>query len=485
MSDKADTETSLDPEDWPAFRALAHRMLDHALDHLQAVRDRPVWQAVPGHIKSALSAEVPQQAQGIEATCDDFLQQVMPYSTGNTHPRFWGWVHGTGTAGGVIAEMLAASMNSNVGGRDHGAVYVEQQVINWCKSLFGFPASASGLMVSGTSMATVIALATARYRALPYAVRSEGLHNEQSRLVGYTSTEGHSCISRAFDVLGLGSDALRKIPVNDSYQMEMAALLEAVQRDRAAGLTPFLVVGAAATVNTAAVDPLFDIAELCAAEGLWFHVDGAFGAVAALSEKHSDLYKGMDRADSLAFDFHKWMHVGYDAGCVLIRDAQAHRAAFSARPEYLAEAARGLAGGDQWYCDYGPELSRGFRALKVWFALKEHGVARISQKMEDNCAQARRLAQRVTAAPELELMAPVSLNIVCFRYLLEDAQAADQLNSELVMRLQEQGIAAPSLTTLRGHKAIRVCITNHRTVWADLELLLQKTQQMAAILAHE
>ncbi len=474
MSDIKHPEIDLDPQDWPAFRALAHRMLDHALDHVQGAKERAIWQPVPADVKTALKAGVPHAPQGIDKVCDDFLEQVLPYSTGNTHPRFWGWVHGTGTAGGVIAEMLAACMNSNLGGRDHGAIYVEQQVVNWCKSLFGFPTSASGLLVSGTSMATVIALAAARFKVLEYPVRSTGLQNGTKRLVGYTSVEGHSCISRAFDLLGFGTDALRKIPVDQNYQMDMRALSAAIAHDRAAGLTPFMVVGAAATVNTAAVDPMHEIAELCEKEKLWFHVDGAFGAVAALGDKHTELYKGLDRADSLAFDFHKWMHVPYDAGCVLIRDAEAHRGAFNSRPEYLAEAPRGLAGGEQWFCDYGPELSRGFRALKVWFTLKEHGIEGITRKMEDNCAQARQLAQWVGEQPALELMAPVSLNIVCFRYRLDDAEKSDTLNREIVMQLQEEGIAAPSTTVLQGRAAIRVNITNHRSRLADFELLIQE-----------
>jgi len=464
----------LDPQDWPAFRVLAHRMLDHALDHVQGASERPVWQPVPAEVKSALQAPAPRTAQGIEQVCDDFLEQVLPYATGNTHPRFWGWVHGTGTAGGMIAELLAASMNSNLGGRDHGAVYVEQQVINWCKEIFSFPADASGLLVSGTSMATVIALSAARLRALDYPVRKIGIQNDSARLVGYTSVEGHSCISGAFDMLGFGTDSLRKIPVDENFQMDMDALAQAITRDREAGLTPFFVVGAAATVNTAAVDPLQAIAQLCQEQNLWFHVDGAFGAVAALSEQHQSLYRGMEQADSLAFDFHKWMHVPYDAGCVLIRDAEAHKAAFNSRPEYLAEAPRGLAGGDFWACDYGPELSRGFKALKVWFTLKEHGIEGIAKSMEKNCAQARTLAELVAQQPKLELMAPVSLNICCFRYMLDDDAEADELNKEIVMQLQEQGIAAPSTTTIKARTAIRVNITNHRSQMSDFELLVDE-----------
>ena len=467
-------ERSLDPEDWGEFRALAHRMLDRAVDHMAGVRDRPVWQAVPDDVKAALAEAPPMAPQGAEQVCQDFTDLVLPYGTGNTHPRFFGWVHGAGTPGGVIAEMLAASMNANLGGRDHGAIYVERQVIEWCRQLFDFPESASGLVVSGTSMATFIALTAARYDKADYDVRHLGVQPGKSRLVGYTSSEAHSCIARTFDYMGIGQDALRQVPVDDQFRMDIAALRAAIRRDIEAGNKPFCVMGAAATVNTAAMDDLEAIADVCQEHALWFHVDGAFGAVAALSDKLRPRLKGIERADSIAFDFHKWMHVQYDAGFVLLRREDLHREAFTLRREYLTDLPRGLAGGNPWFCEYGPELSRGFRALKVWFALKEHGIARIAEKVEDNCRQAAYLAEKVEAHPELALSAPVSLNIVCFRFIGQSvpAEDLDRLNTEIVMDLQESGIAAPSTTTLRGAVAVRVNITNHRSTLADFDILV-------------
>jgi glutamate/tyrosine decarboxylase-like PLP-dependent enzyme len=240
------------------------------------------------------------------------------------------------------------------------------------------------------------------------------------------------------------------------------------------GNRPFCVVGTAATVNTAAIDNLDAIAEICKTHDLWFHVDGAFGAVAALSDYLRPRLKGIERADSLAFDFHKWMHVNYDAGFVLVRRESLHREAFTLRREYLTAAPRGLAGGNPWFCEYGPELSRGFRALKVWFALKEHGIKRIAAKVEDNCRQATHLAERVESHPDLELSAPVSLNIVCFRYKSPSmtTEELNELNREIVMDIQERGVAAPSTTNLHGVVAIRVNITNHRTTFADIDLLV-------------
>ncbi len=471
-----ETRRSLDPDDWDAFRSRAHAMLDAAIDHVENACDRPVWTPVPDNIKDALAEPIPMKGQGTDKVCEDLLTQVLPYSTGNTHPRFTGWVHGAGAPGGIIADAMASAMNSNLGGRDHGAIYVERQVIDWMKGLFDFPHTSSGLVVSGTSIATLIALTAARHAKTDYDVRRQGVQPDKGRLVGYTSSEAHSCIARTFDILGLGLDALRSIPVDDTYQMNIGALRQAIEKDLRDGNRPFCVVGSPATVNTGAIDDLNAISDICQEHDLWFHVDGAFGAVAAMSDKLKPRFNGLERADSIAFDFHKWMHVQYDAGCVLIRREDLHREAFTLRREYLTAAPRGLAAGNPWFCEYGPELSRGFRALKVWFHLKEHGLQRILEKVEDNCNQAKYLEQLVKAQSELELSTPVSLNICCFRFVAPDLTdtALNRLNEEIVMSLQESGIAAPSTTKLNGKLAIRVNITNHRSVNADFDLLVEE-----------
>jgi aromatic-L-amino-acid decarboxylase len=471
---------SLDPADWDDFGRLAHRLLDQALEHLRTVRERPVWQPVPAAVKEALSEPLPLEGQGAEATCTDALSSILPYATGNIHPRFFGWVHGSGTAGGLLAEILAAAMNSNLGGRDHGAIYVERQVIEWCRQLFGFPAGASGLLVSGTSMATLIGLAVARHHLAGCDVRSEGVGAAPARLVGYASSEAHSSVARAFEILGLGRSALRSIPVDADYRIDCGQLRLAIAADRRLGFEPFCVVGTAGTVNTGAIDDLAALADICADEGLWLHVDGAFGALGVLTDALRPRLAGIERADSLAFDFHKWLHVQYDAGCVLIRRAALHRETFGFRTDYLSPAARGLAGGDPWFCEFGPELSRGFRALKVWFTLKEHGARRLGEAIAENCRQAEYLATRILERPRLRLMAPVALNIVCFRFWRPElaAHEVDRLNAEIVADLQESGIAAPSTTRLAKGLAIRVNITNHRTRLDDLDLLLDAVEEL-------
>lgn len=469
MSD--DPETGLDPRDWAAFRQTAHALLDAAIDKMEIAREGRVWTPFPPEMKAAFDQPLPETGQS-ETDIAAQLAGLLPYGGGNTHPRFFGWVHGSGTPQNLLAEITAASINANAGGRDHGAIYVERQVIRWCRELFGFPEAASGLIVSGTSLATVVALKVARDVRLGFTTRKAGLAG--ARLVGYASAEAHACNPRAFDILGLGADALRKVPVNARFEMDTAALRAAIAADRAAGFVPFIIIGTAGTVNTGATDPLTELADIAAAESLWFHVDGAFGALGILVPELAPRYAAIARADSLAFDFHKWLHVNYDAGCVLVRDEAHHRHAFTDRPDYLKAATRGLAAGNPWPVEYGPELSRGFRALKVWSQIAGFGTGRLGAEIAKNCAQAAYLAEKISADPRFELMAPVALNICCFRYVGAGLKGAalDALTEEIVIRLQELGIAAPSTTRLHGQTVIRVNLTNHRATCYDLDLLL-------------
>ena len=449
-------DDTLDPDDWPAFRATAHKMLDAALNKMQNVGQGRVWTPPDADLKAGFDTDLPMQGHGIKATQAQ-IENLLPFGVGNTHPRFFGWVHGAGSTSGLIADIATAAMNANLGGRHHGAMLVEKQVVGWCREIFEFPGTSSGLVVSGTSMATIIALKVAR-----------DSHLGQGRKVGYASAQAHNCVVRTFDLLGLGRDALRLIPVNAAYEMDIKALKSAIAADKAAGLQPFCVIGTAGSVNVGAIDDLDAIADICQAQNLWFHIDGAFGASGMLCDVLRPRLTGLPRADSLAFDFHKWLHVNYDAGFVLIRDEAKHRAAFSDRPDYLASATGGLAAGNPWPVEYGPELSRGFRALKIWAQINEHGVQRLGQAITRNLEQAKLLEQLVLAHPELEMVAPVAMQIVCFRHIGSDA-----LNEEIVLKLQENGIAAPSTTRIDGRLAIRVNITNHRTKDEDLQVLVE------------
>jgi glutamate/tyrosine decarboxylase-like PLP-dependent enzyme len=474
-------EQTLDPADWDAFRAQAHQLLDAAVDRMARYREGPVWNPFPPALQAHYQVALPAEGIGAQAT-QDHLAALLPYGVGNTHPRFFGWVHGSGTPSNLMADITAAALNANLGGRDHGAMYVEKQVVHWCRELFEFPSTSSGLIVSGTSIATVIALKAARDRCFDFSSRKTGLQQSTlGPLVGYTSEQTHSCVARAFDILGLGSDALRKIAVNERFEMDTAALSAAIAQDRAAGLTPFVIVGTAGAVNVGSIDDLETLADIAQTEKIWFHIDGAFGALGILSERLRPRLSGLKRADSLAFDFHKWMHVNYDAGFILMRSEEDHRRAFSERPEYLKGAERGLAAGNPWPVEYGPELSRGFRALKVWAQLAEHGTNKLGALITQNCEQAAYLGELVQAHAHMVLAAPVAMNICCFRYQLAglDDKTTDALNEEIVVQLQVQGIAAPSTTKVHGRTAIRVNITNHRTTHADLALLVREVERIA------
>jgi aromatic-L-amino-acid decarboxylase len=473
-------EETLDPEDWQSMRALGHRILDDMLDYMQTIRERPVWQHAPDRVKAHFTRPLPLDPQPPEEIYAECLEYVLPYPIGNIHPRFWGWVFGTGTPLGALAELLAGAMNTNPGDLDHhSAIHVEKQVLDWLKEMLGFPPSASGLLTSGCSAANLIGLAVARNTKAEIDLREQGLGAAPRPMVLYASQEIHSSIQKALELLGLGSHALRQVPVNPEFQMDLAALETAIARDRHAGHHPFCVVGAAGTVNTGAIDDLDALADICQREDLWFHVDGAFGAWAALAPDARHLVAGMERSDSLAFDLHKWMYMPYQIGCVLVRWEEAHRKTFSLTPVYLAREGdgRGLTGGDlPWMTDYGFQLSRRFSALKAWMSLKEHGRRKYARLIEQNIDQARYLAELIRAQPELELAAPVPLNIVCFRYIssgLDDA-ALDALNKEILVELQEGGIAVLSGTTLRGRYVLRVGHTNHRTRREDFDLLVRE-----------
>jgi glutamate/tyrosine decarboxylase-like PLP-dependent enzyme/glutathione synthase/RimK-type ligase-like ATP-grasp enzyme len=471
----SDAGMTLDPADWPAFRRQAHRMLDDILDYVENIRERPVWQPIPPDVRERFRGELPRGPSDLAAVHEEFTRYILPFAAGNVHPGFMGWVHGAGTPVGVVAEMLAAGLNANLGGRDHIPIEVERQVAGWMRKLFGFPQSASGLFVTGASMANLIGVLVARDTELGFETRCAGVEVGGKRLAAYASASVHGCVARALDIAGIGSDALRRIAVDSRYRINLAALRTAIEADRRAGFTPFLLVGTAGTVDTGAIDDLDALASLARAEKLWFHVDGACGALAILAPELAPRLKGIERADSLAFDFHKWGQVPYDAGFVLVRDGVLHRQTFATSEPYLRREAQGLAAGSPWPCDFGPDLSRGFRALKTWFTLKVYGAEALGASIARTCELARYLENRIAQTPELELAAPVELNIVCFRYRADEAH---RVNARIAVELQESGVAAPSTTVIGGKLAIRAAIVNHRTEQADLDVLVERTVEL-------
>ncbi len=407
---------------------------------------------------------------------DDVRTHIIPYATGNLHPRFMGWVNGAGTPAGMLAEMIAAGLNMNCGGRDHIGLQVEKQIAQWMAEALGYPRDASGLFLTGSSMANFAAVIVAKSEALKSEPRLQEGGRSASRLTAYASVEAHSCIARAMELSGIGSANLRRIGVDRLGRMDVAGLERAIWEDRARGLHPFLVIATAGTVNTGAIDPLERVAQAASEEGLWFHVDGAIGALATFSPKLRPLLCGIERSHSVALDFHKWGHVPYDAGFLLVRDAAAHKQAFSIPAAYLQRAERGLAAGETWPCDIGPDLSRGFRALKTWMTIETLGADRIGDAMLANCELAQYLAEKVLQNSLFELKAHVTLNIVCFGVR---GASGGAINRELVLDLQESGVAAPSWTAIDGEDVIRCAIVNHRTTRGDIDRMMDCITDLA------
>jgi aromatic-L-amino-acid decarboxylase len=463
---------TLDPSDWPGFRAQAHRMLDDILDYTQHIRERPVWQPIPQSVRDAFRQPFPQKPTDLASLHNIFMRDILPYSVGNAHPSFMGWVHGGGTPAGMLAEMLAAGLNANLAGRDQVPIEVERQVVEWVRKMFSFPDTASGLFVTGTSIANLIAVLVARTAAVGGGVRRQGIAAIGKGLIAYTSMGAHGCIAQAMDLAGIGIDMLRIIPMNHRYQIDIQALEEAIAIDKRAGLTPFLIAGSAGTVDVGAIDSLTAIADIAQRQKLWFHVDGAYGALAMLAPDIAPRLAGIERADSIAFDFHKWGQVPYDAGFVLVRDGTLHHSTFASPAAYLRREIRGMAAGSPWPCDFGPDQSRGFRALKTWFTIQLYGAEKLGDVISNTCVLAQYMKQCIEKEPALELLAPVALNIVCFRYR---CQNADDVNQNIVADLQESGIAAPSTTTIDGRLAIRAAIVNHRTNRSDIDALIKAT----------
>lgn len=476
-------EESLDPADWEPLRALALRIMEDAVDYTRDVRDRPLWQDMPPEIRARFQSVVPQEGRPLAEVYEDLVINMLPYPMGNIHPRFWMWYMGASNFTGALGDFLAAILGSNLGGGDHAAAEIDKQVVNWLKEMMGYPATASGTLVSGGSMANLIGLTVARNQMSGINMRELGVGALKAPMRFYGSDQIHSCHQIAVEAMGLGNRALRRVPSDADCRMDVATLRTIIAEDRAAGISPACVIATAGTVNTGAIDDLEAIADMCADEGLWLHVDGCIGALLAIAPKAKALVRGIARADSIALDPHKWLHAPFEVGCALIRNADAHFGSFTVTPEYLESVPHGIASG-AWLHDFGLQTSRGFRALKVWMALEEHGVAKFGRLIDQDLAHAQYLVDRIESAPDLILCFPTKINIVCFRYDpggLSEAALKD-LNIEIMVRMQESGVAAISDTTVQSRHCLRAAINNHRTTRADLDILVDEIRCQGAAL---
>jgi glutamate/tyrosine decarboxylase-like PLP-dependent enzyme len=466
------------------IRRLGYAATDAVADARAQLTSRPVFGKV-GAGASLFDEPPPEEGQPIEKTLAFLREHILPFPMGNSHPRFYGFINATADPVGIAADYLAASMNPNCWGGDHAAIHVEHRVMRWLAEFLGYPETAEGILVSGGSMANFTALAAARRAMTPGNVREEGLAGEgRPRLTVYASDQVHHCVDKAVDLLGIGTRQLRKIETDERFRIRMDLLEEAVAADRRAGLTPAIVVGNAGTVNTGAIDPLEEIADFCGRESLWFHVDGAYGAMARLSPKLAPLFSGMERADSIAADPHKWLYVPYEAGATLVREPGRLSAAFRKFPEYLASDPESPFPGPAWFAERGVELSRSFKALKVWMGLKTHGRSGYARAIENDVTLAHFLAAEVDRRPDFERLSETVLSIANFRYRPKGAGLSDgdldRVNRKIVNRLVGDGSFFLAPTILKGRTALRVCIVNFRTREEDLVALLDEAARIGA-----
>lgn len=478
-------DETLDPVDWEKTRALAHQMVDDALDRMRGLRDAPVWRPMPEEVRASLDAPVPLAPEPLEAIYANVRDKLYPHAMGNIHPRFWAWYMGAGCLTGALADFLAAIDGSNLGSGDTGASQVDRQVTDWLRQMLGFPETSSGTLVNGGSMANIVGLMAARNAKAGVNLHEHGVGDIARPLRFYSSDQVHSCHLKAMNLLGLGGKALRRIATDTDYRIDLDALRAAVAEDRTQGFEPACVIATAGSTNTGAIDDLRAIADFCRDEGLWLHIDGCIGALLVIAPENRHLVAGIERSDSLALDLHKGLHAPFDVGCALIRDRRLHRETFAESAEYLQMASRGIAAADHLH-SYSPEISRSFRALKVWMMLRHHGVESFGRILDRNIAQARYLEQLIEAEPTLALLAPTATTIVCFRH---DPGGMDEEelrahNREIMLRIQESGMAVLTDTTLRGRHALRVAICNHRTRNEDLDLLLHEVLRIGSELGE-
>jgi glutamate/tyrosine decarboxylase-like PLP-dependent enzyme len=467
------------------LRRLGRLAVEAVAAHRAELDRHPVFGKVG--LRAALFDEpLPEEGRPFEEVLAFARAHVLPAPFGNSHPRFFAFINASADPVGIFADLMAHAMNPNCWGGDHAAIHVEHRALSWLAAILGLPPESEGILTSGGSMANFTALAAARAAMAPWNVREEGAGVPgQPRLVVYASDQVHNCVDKAVDLLGLGWKQLRKIPSDEGFRLRVDLLRAQIARDRAAGLLPAIVVGSAGTVNTGAVDPLDEIAELCETEGLWFHADGAYGAMAVLADELRPLFRGLERARSVAADPHKWLYVPYEAGAAFVREPGRLGAAFRRPAEYLVQDAESPLLGPPGFNDRGPELSRAFKALKVWMGLKVHGRRAYAERVRRDCALAAFLAGELDRRPGFERLAPVGLSIVNFRCRPEGLpeDRLDALNRQVVNRLVAGGGFMLAPTVLRGRVSMRVCIVNFRTRETDLLALLDEAGRCATEIA--
>ena len=462
------------------FRRLGHRLVDQVAEFLESLPERPVTRdASPSSLRAALELNGPLPEDGSDPgrLLEWTARLLFEHSLFNGHPRFFGYITAPPTPIGILGDFLASAVNANVGGWLLGpaATEIESQTVRWIAQLIGYSADCGGLLVSGGNMANVVCFLAARTAQAGWNVREDGVAARRARLRAYASAETHTWIQKAADLSGIGTSSVRWIPVDADQRMDLAALRLQLDADRAAGDLPYIIIGNAGSVSTGAVDPLQEIAVLCKEQGIWFHVDGAYGGFAAAVADAPDDLRALAQADSVAVDPHKWLYAPLEAGCAIVRDPEQLRAAFAYHPPYyhFEEQATN-------YVDYGPQNSRGFRALKVWLALRHAGAEGDRRSITEDIRLSRRMAEAVASHPELQLFTQ-RLSIATFRYVPaalrptvgeeSTERRLDALNRTLLDRVQRSGRAFVSNAVVNGRYALRACIVNFHTTAGDVDAL--------------
>ncbi|MFZ0790847.1 MAG: pyridoxal-dependent decarboxylase [Chromatiaceae bacterium] len=478
--DNAPREETLDPADWKELRALGHRMLDDLLDYTEDIRSRRTLALTRRAIED-ICVPLGEEGEGEEAVYEIFLRSILPHALTIASPRLWGAVVGQGSAYGMLTEMLRAGMN---GAQEFAfaEAKVNLQVLKWIKEFLEFPQEASGVLTSGGSEANFTALAVARNACAEGDVKADGVQGVRRRMTLYCGDETHRCLERAVELLGLGNRALRNIPTDADCRIRPELLEAAIRRDRQDGYHPFCIIGCAGTTNTGAFDDLNALADLAQKEGMWFHIDGAFGAWVKISRSHRHLVEGMERADSLAVDFHKWMNVPYSVGCALIKDRRAHFSTFAYghEAEYIKSAFD--LSEDQLTNPHNLALplSRNFSSLKVYMLLRAYGKGKYRRLIQQNLDQAHYLEELIVADAELELTAPVASNVVCFRFRPASLgeNEAERVNRKIMDTINKEAFWMISDTTVKGKYMLRACNVNHRTRKEDFDFLMEEVRRV-------
>ena len=481
----------VDDLDWDSarMRSLADRAVELYGEYLDGLNGMPIARdAGASQVRDAVVRDVPEQGLSDQQLIEHLRDVLIDWGVHCGHPRFFGYVTGSGTVPGAIAEMLAAGVNMNVGGwqLSPSASEIEQHLIAWFAGRFGLPETAGGLLVSGGAMANMVGLKAARDHMAGWDTRRDGVAAGPGLAV-YATSETHVVTDRAADALGLGTAAVRRLPVDDGLRMVPAALSERIQADRAAGLRPMAVVATAGTTSTGAIDPLPEIADICAEFGLWMHVDAAYGGPAVLADDLRPLMAGIERADSIAFDPHKWLYVAQSAGCVLVRDVGRMPDSFRVYASYVHQDEEHTGAGVS-LGELGPQYSRGFQALKLWVSLLAHGTRAYADRISHDAALARYMATRVEQRADFEPSAPVGLSICCFRYLPAgggDDEHLSRLNERIMTELQLDGRVYISNAVLDGRFVLRACIVNHRTEADDVDAVLDVAAELGARIDRE